>query len=392
MVVHAYYPADETRVLREAGVLVQNGFEVDVICLQERGKKRYEVVNGIGVYRLPVERHQGGALIKYIFEYLTFFLLSSIVLLFKFIKKRYTVIQVHNPPDFLVFVTIVPKLLGAKIILDIHDPVPELVMSKFGLSYDNVLVKIIKFLERYSTKFADGLIVVSRSSAELLQSRRIQSDKIFTIMNTTDPNLFDRTQFHGRKFKKNDRPLRFIYHGALLKRYGLDTAIKAFYIIKDKFPGLSMKIYGRGEAASELNKLISDLSLEQHIILGGFVPADDIPRLIAETDVGIVPYKKDKFTDLILPTKAFEYIVMDKPVIMSRISAVEDVFDDTAVLFFEPDNPDDLARCILELYNKPQKRRQLVCNAWKQYEPIRWEVMSERYCNLIFSFTGEKKI
>ncbi len=391
MVVHAYYPADETRVLREAGVLVQNGFEVDVICLQERGKKRSEVVNGIGVYRLPVKRHQGGALIKYIFEYLTFFLLSSIVLLFKFIKKRYTVIQVHNPPDFLVFVAIAPKLLGAKIVLDIHDPLPELFMCKFGLSPDNSLIKIIKFLEKGSSNFVDKLITVSKPCAELLQSRGIPADRISIVMNTADTNLFDRNQFQRRKFKNNYRSLRIMYHGALLKRYGLDTAIKAFHLLDGKVPGASLKIYGRGEAVDELKKLISDLSLEQHITHGGFVPADDIPRLIAEADVGIVPYKKDKFTDLILPTKAFEYIVMDKPVIMSRISAVEDVFDDSAVMFFESDNPDDLARCILELYHNPQKRSELARNARRQYAPIGWEVMGERYCDLIFSLTGDKK-
>jgi len=384
MVVHAYYPAAETRVRREAEALINHGFEVDIICLREGRETPYETVNGAKIYRLPVRRHRGGRLAVYIFEYLSFFVLSSIVLTLNFVKKHYNAVQAHNLPDFLAFTAFIPKLFGAKVILDIHDISPELFMSKQGLESENFLVEILKSLEKLSISFADHVITVGKPFAEILRKRNRLDKKLSIIMNSADPKLFDSGNYPA----ENDhlkRKFIVIYHGSLFRRYGIDVAIKAIYLLKDKLPDVRFKIYGRGEAFDGLRRLISDLHLGNYVDLVGYLPADDIPSLISNADVGVVPYRKDRFTDLLFPTKAFEYIVMNKPVIASRTAAVESIFDDSAVMFFEPGNAQDLARCILELYDNPEKRDELARMAKKKYEKISWELMSKKYCKLITS-------
>lgn len=384
MVVHAYYPAAETRVRREAEALIDNGFEVDIICLREGRETPYETVNGAKIYRLPVRRHRGGRLAVYIFEYLSFFVLSSIVLTLNFVKKHYNAVQAHNLPDFLAFTAFIPKLFGTKVILDIHDISPELFMSKQGLESENFLVEILKSLEKLSISFADHVITVGKPFAEILRKRNRLDKKLSIIMNSADPKLFNSGNYPA----ENDhlkRKFIVIYHGSLFRRYGIDVAIKAIYLLKDKLPDIRFKIYGRGEAFDGLRRLISDLHLGNYVDLVGYLPADDIPSLISNADVGVVSYRKDRFTDLLFPTKAFEYIVMNKPVIASRTAAVESIFDDSAVMFFEPGNAQDLARCILELYHNPEKRDELARMAKKKYEKISWELMSKRYCKLITS-------
>lgn len=385
MVVHAYYPADETRVRREAEALVDNGCEVDILCLRDRQEKPFEIVNRVKIYRMPVRRHQGSRLVVYIFEYLSFILLSSIMLTLNFVKKRYNVVQAHNLPDFLVFAAFIPKLLGSKAILDIHDISPELFMSKQELKFENFIVKILKFLEKLSISFADYVITVGKPFAEILWKRNRLDRKLSIIMNSADPKLFDSSKYPRQNEHIKKRKLIVMYHGSLFKRYGIDVAVKAIYLLKDKLPDARFKIYGRGEAFDGLRELISDFSLDNYVDLAGYLPVDDIPLLISNADIGIVPYRKDRFTDLLFPTKIFEYIVMSKPVIVSRIATVESIFDDSAVMFFEPDNEQDLARCILELYHNPKKRDELVHIAKKQYEKISWPVMSRRYCELIAS-------
>jgi len=386
MVVHAYYPAAEPRVRREAEALVDNGFEVDIICLKEGHEKPYETLNGAKIYRLPVRRHRGSGLAVYIFEYLSFFVLSSIVLTLNFVKKHYNAVQVHNLPDFLVFAAFIPKLFGTKVILDIHDVSPELFMSKQRLESENFLVEILKSLEKLSISFADHVITVGKPFAETLRKRNRLDKKLSIIMNSADPKLFNSGKYPAENERlKSTRKFIITYHGSLFRRYGIDVAIKAIYLLKDKLPDIRFKIYGRGEAFDELRRLISDLCLGNHVDLVGYVPADDIPPLISSADVGVVPYRKDRFTNLLFPTKAFEYIVMNKPVIASRTAAVETIFDDSAVMFFEPGNAQDLARCILELYHNPEKRDELARMAKKQYEKISWELMSKRYCELISS-------
>jgi len=385
MVVGAYYPAAETRVRREAEALVDSGWDVDILCLRDRQEKFFEIVNRVKIYRMPVRRHRGSRLLVYVFEYLSFFLLSSIMLALGFMKKRYNVIQAHSLPDFLVFAAFIPKLFGSKTVLDIHDVSPELFMSRQELKFENFIVKILKLLEKLSIFFADNVITVGKPFAEILGRRNRLDRKLSIIMNSADPKLFDSSKYPTENEHPKKGNFIIMYHGSLFKRYGIDVAIKAIYLLKDELPDVRFKINGRGEALTELRKLISDFCLDNYVRLAGYLPADDIPFLISKADIGIVPYRKDRFTDLLFPTKIFEYIAMSKPVVVSRIAAVESIFDDSAVMFFEPENEEDLARCILELCHNREKRDRLVRIAKKKYEKISWQVMSKRYCELMAS-------
>jgi glycosyltransferase involved in cell wall biosynthesis len=104
---------------------------------------------------------------------------------------------------------------------------------------------------------------------------------------------------------------------------------------------------------------MSSLKLEDHVHFHGLIPFDDMIKMIAKSDVGIVPVEKNPYSDLVHTNKMFEYIAMKKPVILSRIKAVEDFFgsDDSCLKYFESGDEKDLARCILELYNSPEKEK-----------------------------------
>jgi hypothetical protein len=126
MVVHAYYPLGETRVEREALALIEQGYEVDVLCLRDQDEPAQEVTDGVNIYRLSVKRHRGRGPALQMLEYLAFFILVMAKLFVLHRQRRYGVVQAHNLPDFLVFSALWPKLTGARVILDLHDLMPEL--------------------------------------------------------------------------------------------------------------------------------------------------------------------------------------------------------------------------------------------------------------------------
>ena len=70
------------------------------------------------------------------------------------LHRRYELVHVTSPPDVIVFAALVPKLLGAKIILDIHDIGPELYMRKLGVSKDKIMICCLRLLEKVSAKFS----------------------------------------------------------------------------------------------------------------------------------------------------------------------------------------------------------------------------------------------
>ena len=89
MIVHAYYPVGETRVEREGVALLNQGIEVDVICLRDFKESSFEIIDGIQIHRLPVRRHKGSGLIVQLLEYLSFFIMTFIYLTIQHLRKNY---------------------------------------------------------------------------------------------------------------------------------------------------------------------------------------------------------------------------------------------------------------------------------------------------------------
>ena len=66
----------------------------------------------------------------------------------------------NNIPDFFVFCALLPKLMGAKVLLDIHDPMPNTFASKFKSGENGFFFKLLLWQERLSAAFADQVLTV----------------------------------------------------------------------------------------------------------------------------------------------------------------------------------------------------------------------------------------
>src|SRR5262249_542632 len=130
MVAYSYYESDP-RVIREAEAAVGAGFEVDFIALRRPGTPAFEAAGGVRVFRLDQSKYRWRGHVSYLLAYLEFFLRCLAKITSLYFKRWYRLIHVNNMPDFLVFSTIIPRLCGAKVILDIHDPMPNTFASKF---------------------------------------------------------------------------------------------------------------------------------------------------------------------------------------------------------------------------------------------------------------------
>lgn len=380
MVVYAYYPHDESRVQREAIALSEKGYQVDVICLKKRGEPICGKEDGVNFYRLPLERKKQPSLINYFFEYGIFFILVSLKLLTLFLEKRYKVIQFHTPPDILVFAGIIPKLMGAKVVLDIHDLMPELYTAKFESGMYHIFVRVLTFIERMACRFVDHVLVVTEIWRQRLIERGVTEKKCSVLMNLPDERIFKPIpQFILKKEHFN-----LIYHGTLVNRYGVDIAIRAVNILKNTIPKIKLNIIGDGEELESLMELVNNLSLEDKVYFSKkFLPVNAMPDIISRMDIGVVPNRLNNFTKDILNAKLLEYIAMGIPVIVARTPAIEYYFDETMVTFFTPGDEEELAQKITLLYNNPEERTKLVVNAKKFLELHKWEKDKDKYYSII---------
>lgn len=373
MVVYSYFPQD-VRPRREAEALINAGYEVDMICLKLPDQNKFEETCGVNTYRVNLSKSRSSRR-KYIFLYASFFIRSFFLLNRLFIKNRYAVIHVHNMPDFLVFLSMIPKIFGAKVILDLHDPTPEMLMTKFAEERDSRLTKILKWQEKVSIRFAHKIITTNKSFLDKFISRGCPSDKINIVMNSPQGSIFNNRSNSKEKSDKNKYVV--MYHGIIIKRYGFEELLNAVNLLKDKIPGLELRIYGTGEDMSLFLELVQKLNLEKIVKYFGQVPIEKIVEIIPECNVGIIPNRLTPFTKINLPTRIFEYLHLNRPVVVPRTQGIKDYFDESSIFYFNTGDAENLANVILDVYSNPTKTLDVVNKGNQIYQNYRWELQSK---------------
>jgi glycosyltransferase involved in cell wall biosynthesis len=371
VLLFSYYPADP-RPKRAAEALRREGMEVELICLRRsREEPARETVDGAEVRRLPLQRRRGGAVV-YVGQYAAFLLATLALLAARSLRRRFALVHVHNMPDVLVFSALVPKALGAKVILDLHDPMPELLMTIFRLGPGSLAVRLLKRLERRSVAFADAVLTVNVACRELFASRGCPPDKIRVVMNAPDERVFTLRPPPGAAARRRDR-FALMYHGTIVERNGLDLAVRALAAVRTVVPEAELHVYG--PATPFLDVVMAEVRrrrLEGAVRYLGGRSIEDIRVAIDGCDVGVIPSRDSVFAQLATPTRIFEYLSRGKPVIAPRVRGVTDYFAEEALFLFAPDDAADLARVVTRVWQHPEDADGVVRRGQDVYVRHRW--------------------
>ncbi|HSP87682.1 MAG TPA: glycosyltransferase family 4 protein [Ignavibacteriaceae bacterium] len=357
MIGYTNYNTD-SRIIKEAESLVEKGYKVDFIVIKRKNDLNNENVNGVNVIRVNQVQYRGESNFRYVLSYLEFFFRAFFLTNLLFIKKGYKFIHVNNIPDFFVFIATLPKILGAKIILDIHDPMPITYLTKFQ-DKKTLLYKILLFQELISAKFSDCVLTVHEPIKEVLIDDGIPGNKIGVVTNFADDNIFNITD----NFHLNSS-IKLIYHGTIAERFGFEEVVQALNKTnnKEKF---YFKIIGEGDFTLRLKQLIKDKHLEKIIDFESRVyPYKELPDFLKNYNVGLVPYRLSKATNYMLPLKMMEYILLGLPVITIPNKTISYYFNKDECFFYNPDEPESLTTLLNTLSENPdlilEKRKKTI--------------------------------
>jgi glycosyltransferase involved in cell wall biosynthesis len=251
---------------------------------------------------------------------------------------------------------------------------PELYMSKFGISQKHWLVRLLALEERCSIRLADKVICVHHPHRELLINRGAPAEKITVLPNVPDPSVMSNV---GIALEAGGT-FRIVYHGTIARRLGLDLAVKAFEIIFASCPCARLEIFGDGDAADALQAQIAASPANGKISFSRkMFRVESIADMIHGASVGIIPNLRDVATELMLPVKLLEYVHLGIPVIAPRLRTIQHYFADDQVVYYEPGNADELAACIRRLYLNPREREELARRSAAFEEKFNWETLRE---------------
>ena len=129
--------------------------------------------------------------------------------------------------------------------------------------------------------------------------------------------------------------------------------------------------------------MIEEFRLEADIVFNGPVPADEIGKIMAKADIGIVPKRGGAFGSEAFSTKILEFMAAGIPVIASRTKIEEYYFNESLIRFFEPENYMELAECVIQLSNDPAKREELSRNGIRYVAENNWENKKQIYLDIV---------
>jgi glycosyltransferase involved in cell wall biosynthesis/peptidoglycan/xylan/chitin deacetylase (PgdA/CDA1 family) len=388
MLAYTCYEND-SRVRSYAEALVKRGDRVDVIATAENGFPLGEgELNGVRIFRIQRRERDERSKWTYARRLVRFLFVSSSLLTRLHRRFNYDLIHIHNIPDFLVFAAWYPKLTGAKLILDIHDIVPELFADKFKTESSSSYFKLLRTIERASAAFADHVIVANHLWHGRMISRSVPAGKCSVFMNHVDPGVFYR-----RIRTRNDDKFILLFPGTFQWHQGLDIAVKALALLKERAPNAELHLYGGGGGAgaeSRLAQLADELGLEGRVKFFGCVPVHRIAEVIANADLGIVPKRADSFGNEACSTKIMEFMSQGIPVVVSRTAIDQYYFNDELVRFFPSGDSEAMADAILELIQNPILRNSLVKAGLEYVERNNLNRKKAEYLNLVDRLTTEK--
>lgn len=377
MVVHAYYPLAEPRVQREARAARDAGFDVTVLALRGPGEAARERVDGISVRRFPLRHTRGAGLLRIGYEYLGFCALATLWLAVRAWRGRLHVVHVHNPPDFLIIAGLLPRIRGARLVLDIHDLSSDIFSVRVRGRAGRVAERILVWVERLACHLADAVITVHEPYRTELARRGTPAAKIRVVMNSLDEHLLERAQ-DATSIAGPPGGFRISYHGTLTWWYGVDLLLDALARLRREGIDAEALVLGDGDSVPELMERARRPDLKDHVLLPGrYLPIEATLASVRGAACGVIPNRPSRINRFALSSKLFEYIALGIPVVVSRLETLAAHFGEDEVTFFEPGDAAALSNALRWVHDHPGEADLKARAARIRAQSYSWSLQSE---------------
>ena len=378
LILTQYYPpeigAPQNRLHELAVRLKASGIDVEVLTAQpnypkmeifeayKNGKIKEEVIDGIQVFRSGIYVSHSSGILQRLLNYFSFVFTS-------WWRGRklgnYDFLMVESPPLFLGYSAMrLSKKLKAKLIFNVSDLWPESA-EKLGIVTNKQLLGLAYRLEK---KCYEQSTLITGQTMGIVKdiTERFPHKKVYWLPNGVDVAFYNPEKYSAQGFREENGfkqdDILFFYGGILGHAQGLQTVVQAAALLKD-YSQVHIILQGSGPVKEELITLKTQLGANNVHFLAP-VPKSEMPFVLKEVDVALVPLKKlDLFLGAI-PSKIFEALAMEKALLLGVEGEAKLHFIERADagLFFEPENEQDLANKMIAFATNPAMIRQKGAN------------------------------
>jgi len=379
LILTQYYPpeigAPQNRLhelavrLKELNVQVEvltalpNYPKMEIMRGYEKKQKREEAIDGIPVHRSWIHVSKSKSIFSRLLNYFSFVWSS-------YRKGRnldsFDFLMVESPPLFLGYSAMaLSKKLNAKLIFNVSDLWPESA-EKLGIVTNKKLLKLAYDLEAKCYQKANLITGQTQGIVNDI-STRYPTKEVYWLPNGVDIDFYNPDQIYAGEFRTKNgfskEDLLFFYGGILGYAQGLEVILKAANLVRERH-NIHFIIQGSGPEKEKLMQLKDDLKLKNVHFLNP-VSKNEMPAILKSIDVALVPLKKLDLFQGAIPSKVFESLAMRKPLLLGVDGEARKHFIEKgkAGMYFEPENENELAKCVLFLAENREELKKMGENA-----------------------------
>jgi glycosyltransferase involved in cell wall biosynthesis len=353
--------SSDTRIFHKiCKSLVNNGYKVDLIIQHAKD----EIVDGISIVALPIATKK--------IQRLTKILPAVLKKVIKYSKN--TIIHFHDPE--LIPFGIIFKLLGYKVIYDVHEDVPIAILPKKWIPFflKPPLATIIKVIERISAFFFDANITVVPTITE-----RFAKSNRKTVEIRNYPILREEL---AEVNKSNHTSIDYVtYVGSLTETRGILQIVDAMNYIDEECIELWLGgDFGEEDLRQELEK---NNGWEKTKYLG-WLNREKVNKILKNAFAGMVVLNHTPSHESSLPVKLYEYMMAGIPVIATNFPLWKEIIiENNCGILVDPLNTHEIAEAIKWLYNHPKEAKLMGENGRKAViEKYNWHSEEKKLLKL----------
>jgi glycosyltransferase involved in cell wall biosynthesis len=365
-----YFPEPVPKPQELAEALAEKGHTVSVITgypnypegkLYEGWKLKFrqrETINDIPVMRTYEYPYHGKNSLKRMLNYISFMLSAPFGL---FGTEKFDVIYVWHPPLTVgVAAWVIARLRRVPFIYDVQDIWPDSVVMS-GMMKEGFVVRLMRRLEKFVYKHANHIFVVTKGARENLIGKGVPPEKVTAMPHWIDENLFsrgdDKTREQVRKEYGWDARFVVLFAGNIGIVQGLDSVVRAASLL-DKESKVLIALVGNGADKERLQNMVAEFDLQEKVQFIGWQPMEKMPAFMSAADALLVHLKRSDITELVIPTKTMAYLAAGKPILMAMNGAAAQLVEESrAGIFIEPEEPNELAKAIIDFSQMSDEQR-----------------------------------
>lgn len=215
-----------------------------------------------------------------------------------------------------------------------------------------------------ATRLADKVLVESNKQKEYFcKKMKVKSEKLVTVYTGVDDSIF-KFDNSVEKFKK----FTVLFRGRITPEAGLPTILKSAKILESEDVNFLIIGYGYGKALEDFNSTMKEVSPKNVEHIAEHLDMDDMLKKMQKCHVSLGQFAKHERLERTIPHKTYESIAMKLPYITARTKGVEELLKDRKhCLMTSPEDAEDLASKVKELYFNSELRKKIANNSHEFY-------------------------